>query len=110
MVKALYSTEDKLVDAFRTGAGMWWGEHGPSLFEGDHDVLELLEPKQDCAIRRMRRGAVSAFGETASPAHVYVRAWLAGRLAEVPFGAFRVVSAVGESEPLKGSSKWRSRF
>jgi hypothetical protein len=57
MLKALYSTEDELVDAFRTGAGVGWGEHGPSLFEGvagDHDVLELLEPKQDCAIRRMR--------------------------------------------------------
>ena len=34
MIKALYATEDKLVDAFRTGAGVGWEEHHPALFEG----------------------------------------------------------------------------
>jgi 2-polyprenyl-3-methyl-5-hydroxy-6-metoxy-1,4-benzoquinol methylase len=34
MIKALYATEDKLVDAFRTGEGVGWEEHQPALFEG----------------------------------------------------------------------------
>ena len=34
MIKALYATEDRLVDAFRSGEGVGWGEHHPALFEG----------------------------------------------------------------------------
>ncbi|UWE09822.1 class I SAM-dependent methyltransferase [Actinacidiphila bryophytorum] len=34
MLQALYGTEDALLDAFRTGEGVGWGEHGPALFEG----------------------------------------------------------------------------
>jgi ubiquinone/menaquinone biosynthesis C-methylase UbiE len=34
MLQALYDTEDVLMDAFRTGEGVGWGEHAPALFEG----------------------------------------------------------------------------
>jgi 2-polyprenyl-3-methyl-5-hydroxy-6-metoxy-1,4-benzoquinol methylase len=34
MLQALYGTEDALVEAFRTGAGVSWQQHGPALFEG----------------------------------------------------------------------------
>jgi SAM-dependent methyltransferase len=34
MLQALYGTEDVLMDAFRTGEGVGWGEHAPALFEG----------------------------------------------------------------------------
>jgi SAM-dependent methyltransferase len=34
MIKALYATEDRLVEAFRTGEGVGWGEHDAALFEG----------------------------------------------------------------------------
>ncbi|SDO81579.1 ArsR family transcriptional regulator [Actinacidiphila guanduensis] len=34
MLQALYGTEDRLMDAFRTGGGVAWGEHGSALFEG----------------------------------------------------------------------------
>jgi 2-polyprenyl-3-methyl-5-hydroxy-6-metoxy-1,4-benzoquinol methylase len=34
MLKALYATEDALVDAFRTGTGVGWQQHGPELFDG----------------------------------------------------------------------------
>jgi hypothetical protein len=34
MLKALYETEDELVEAFKTGSGVGWGAHGPELFEG----------------------------------------------------------------------------
>ncbi|MCE7010294.1 class I SAM-dependent methyltransferase [Kibdelosporangium philippinense] len=34
MLKSLYATEDALVDAFQTGSGVGWQDHGPELFEG----------------------------------------------------------------------------
>ncbi|QHC22094.1 class I SAM-dependent methyltransferase [Streptomyces sp. GS7] len=34
MLQALYATEDALMDAFRTGEGVGWEEHGPALFAG----------------------------------------------------------------------------
>ncbi|MFE2495109.1 class I SAM-dependent methyltransferase [Streptomyces scopuliridis] len=34
MLQALYGTEDTLMDAFRTGEGVGWEEHGPALFAG----------------------------------------------------------------------------
>jgi SAM-dependent methyltransferase len=34
MLQALYDTEDRLMEAFRTGSGVGWGDHGPALFEG----------------------------------------------------------------------------
>jgi 2-polyprenyl-3-methyl-5-hydroxy-6-metoxy-1,4-benzoquinol methylase len=34
MAKALYATEDALVEAFRTGEGIGWEQHEPALFEG----------------------------------------------------------------------------
>ncbi|MEV0369813.1 class I SAM-dependent methyltransferase [Streptomyces sp. NPDC050636] len=34
MLQALYATEDALMDAFRTGDGVGWEEHGPALFAG----------------------------------------------------------------------------
>jgi 2-polyprenyl-3-methyl-5-hydroxy-6-metoxy-1,4-benzoquinol methylase len=34
MIKALYATEDALVEAFRTGEGIGWEQHQPALFEG----------------------------------------------------------------------------
>ncbi|GAA2893136.1 class I SAM-dependent methyltransferase [Nonomuraea rubra] len=34
MLQSLYATEDALVDAYRTGEGVGWGEHGPALYEG----------------------------------------------------------------------------
>jgi 2-polyprenyl-3-methyl-5-hydroxy-6-metoxy-1,4-benzoquinol methylase len=34
MLQALYATENELMDAFRTGEGVGWGDHGPALFEG----------------------------------------------------------------------------
>ncbi|MFJ9417506.1 class I SAM-dependent methyltransferase [Streptomyces sp. NPDC101227] len=34
MLQAVYATEDALMDAFRTGEGVGWQEHGPALFAG----------------------------------------------------------------------------
>jgi 2-polyprenyl-3-methyl-5-hydroxy-6-metoxy-1,4-benzoquinol methylase len=34
MLQPLYSTEDALVEAFRTGEGVGWQQHSPALFEG----------------------------------------------------------------------------
>ncbi|WP_275465454.1 class I SAM-dependent methyltransferase [Streptomyces noursei] len=34
VLQAVYATEDSLMEAFRTGAGIGWEEHGPALFEG----------------------------------------------------------------------------
>ncbi len=34
MLASLYATEDALVDAYRTGEGVGWQEHGPELYEG----------------------------------------------------------------------------
>lgn len=34
MFQALYATEDALMEAFRTGEGVGWEEHGAALFEG----------------------------------------------------------------------------
>ncbi|MBM9509156.1 methyltransferase domain-containing protein [Streptomyces sp. KK5PA1] len=34
MLQSLYGSENQLMDSFRTGAGLGWGEHGPALFEG----------------------------------------------------------------------------
>lgn len=34
MLQALYGTENVLMDAFRTGEGVGWGEHSQALFEG----------------------------------------------------------------------------
>jgi SAM-dependent methyltransferase len=34
MLQALYDTEDTLLEAFRTGAGVGWEEHAPALFAG----------------------------------------------------------------------------
>ncbi|UKY49085.1 class I SAM-dependent methyltransferase [Streptomyces inhibens] len=34
VMQALYATEDTLMDAFRTGQGVGWEEHGPALFAG----------------------------------------------------------------------------
>ncbi|MFI0723017.1 class I SAM-dependent methyltransferase [Streptomyces sp. NPDC021224] len=34
MLQALYGSENALLEAFRTGEGVGWGEHGPALFEG----------------------------------------------------------------------------
>lgn len=34
MLQAVYATEDSLMDAFRTGQGVGWEEHGPALFDG----------------------------------------------------------------------------
>ena len=34
MMQAVYGTEDTLVEAFRTGAGVGWEEHAPALFAG----------------------------------------------------------------------------
>ncbi|WP_411133053.1 class I SAM-dependent methyltransferase [Streptomyces sp. C10] len=33
-MQALYATEDTLMEAFRTGEGVGWEEHGPALFAG----------------------------------------------------------------------------
>ncbi|MGW7578414.1 class I SAM-dependent methyltransferase [Streptomyces sp. NPDC054765] len=34
LLQALYATEDILMEAFRTGEGVGWEEHGPALFTG----------------------------------------------------------------------------
>lgn len=34
MLQALYGSENQLMEAFRTGTGLGWGDHGPALFEG----------------------------------------------------------------------------
>lgn len=34
MLQALYATENALVEAFTTGGGVEWQDHGPELFEG----------------------------------------------------------------------------
>jgi SAM-dependent methyltransferase len=66
MLKALYSSEDELVDAFRTGAGVGWGEHGPSLFEGvasffypgyAASLVQEWLPALDGVVEKLERGA-----------------------------------------------------
>ncbi|HJP73553.1 MAG TPA: class I SAM-dependent methyltransferase [Pseudonocardiaceae bacterium] len=47
MIKALYATEDKLVEAFRTGEGLGWEEHLPALFEG---VASFFRPGYAAAL------------------------------------------------------------
>ncbi|KOG50445.1 class I SAM-dependent methyltransferase [Streptomyces decoyicus] len=34
LLQAIYATEDTLLEAFRTGEGVGWEEHGPALFAG----------------------------------------------------------------------------
>lgn len=34
LLQAIYATEDTLMEAFRTGKGVGWEEHGPALFAG----------------------------------------------------------------------------
>ncbi|BDH11318.1 class I SAM-dependent methyltransferase [Streptomyces hygroscopicus] len=34
LLQAIYATEDTLMEAFRTGEGVGWEEHGPALFAG----------------------------------------------------------------------------
>ena len=69
MLKALYGTEDELVEAFRTGSGVGWGEHGPELFEGvaaffrPGYVASLVQewlPALDGVVARLKRGAAVA--------------------------------------------------
>jgi 2-polyprenyl-3-methyl-5-hydroxy-6-metoxy-1,4-benzoquinol methylase len=47
MIKALYATEDRLVEAFRTGEGLGWEEHLPALFEG---VASFFRPGYAAAL------------------------------------------------------------
>lgn len=66
MLKALYATEDALVEAFRTGTGVGWQQHGPELFDGVASffrpgyaaglVSEWL-PALDGVVAKLERGA-----------------------------------------------------
>ncbi|HZG07309.1 MAG TPA: class I SAM-dependent methyltransferase [Streptomyces sp.] len=66
MLKALYASEDALVDAYRTGEGVGWEEHGPELYEGSASfyrtgyqamlVREWL-PALEGVVEKLERGA-----------------------------------------------------
>ncbi|GAA4593536.1 class I SAM-dependent methyltransferase [Planotetraspora phitsanulokensis] len=66
MLKPLYATEDALVDAYRTGEGVGWEEHGPELYEGvaafflpGYSAMLVQEwlPALDGVVEKLERGA-----------------------------------------------------
>jgi 2-polyprenyl-3-methyl-5-hydroxy-6-metoxy-1,4-benzoquinol methylase len=66
MLKPLYATEDALVDAYRTGEGVAWQEHGPELYEGvaaffrpGYAAMLVQEwlPALDGVVEKLERGA-----------------------------------------------------
>jgi SAM-dependent methyltransferase len=69
MLKPLYTSEDALVDAYRTGEGVGWKEHGPELSEGvasffrpGYQAMLVAEwlPALDGVVDKLGRGAVVA--------------------------------------------------
>jgi 2-polyprenyl-3-methyl-5-hydroxy-6-metoxy-1,4-benzoquinol methylase len=66
ILQGLYGTEDALVEAFRTGDGVGWQQHGPALFDGVATffrpgyaaalVSEWL-PALDGVVEKLERGA-----------------------------------------------------
>jgi 2-polyprenyl-3-methyl-5-hydroxy-6-metoxy-1,4-benzoquinol methylase len=69
MLKALYDTEDELVEAFKTGSGVEWGAHGPELFEGvaiffrpgyAASLVQEWLPALDGVVANLERGAMVA--------------------------------------------------
>ena len=66
MIKALYATEDLLVEAFRTGEGIGWEQHQPALFEGvaaffrpgyAASLVSEWLPALDGVVAKLTRGA-----------------------------------------------------
>ncbi|MEU6329996.1 class I SAM-dependent methyltransferase [Streptomyces sp. NPDC047049] len=66
VLRAVYATEDILVEAFRTGAGVGWEEHGSALFAGTAQFFRpgysaALAPKWlaalDGVVEKLERGA-----------------------------------------------------
>ncbi|MFG2207921.1 class I SAM-dependent methyltransferase [Streptomyces sp. NPDC048638] len=66
MLQALYATEDALLDAFRSGAGVGWADHDPALFAGTAKFFRpgytaALVPEWlaalDGVVDKMERGA-----------------------------------------------------
>ncbi|MFE7795772.1 class I SAM-dependent methyltransferase [Streptomyces sp. NPDC057460] len=66
MLSSLYAAEDALVDAYRTGQGVGWQEHGPGLFEGvaaffrpGYAALLVQEwlPALDGVVEKLEQGA-----------------------------------------------------
>ncbi|WP_407285889.1 class I SAM-dependent methyltransferase [Streptomyces sp. BP-8] len=66
MLQALYATEDSLMEAFRTGEGVGWEEHGPALFDGTAKFFRpgyraALVPEWltalDGVVQKLERGA-----------------------------------------------------
>jgi SAM-dependent methyltransferase len=68
-IASLYADEEKILEAFRTGAGMGWHEHDPRLFSGTerffrpgyraHLVGEWI-PALDGVQEKLERGAIVA--------------------------------------------------
>ncbi|MFC5719474.1 methyltransferase domain-containing protein [Streptomyces gamaensis] len=68
-LKALYATEDALVDAYRTGGGVGWAEHDPALDTGmgsffepsyQHRLVPEWLPALDGVTGRLRAGGTVA--------------------------------------------------
>jgi 2-polyprenyl-3-methyl-5-hydroxy-6-metoxy-1,4-benzoquinol methylase len=66
MLKSLYGTEDLLVDAFREGTGVGWGDHEAALFDGVATffrpgyVASLVQdwlPALDGVVAKLEQGA-----------------------------------------------------
>jgi SAM-dependent methyltransferase len=69
VVQAMFDAVDRVVENFRSGAGMGWGEHAPCLFEGSDRFLRSAYlghltsewiPALEGVDARLRRGAVVA--------------------------------------------------
>ncbi|MBA0053176.1 SAM-dependent methyltransferase [Streptomyces sp. AJS327] len=68
-LKALYCTEEQLIDAYRTGGGVDWAEHGPALDTGmgsffqptyEHRLVSDWVPALDGVADRLRDGGTIA--------------------------------------------------
>jgi 2-polyprenyl-3-methyl-5-hydroxy-6-metoxy-1,4-benzoquinol methylase len=66
---AMMRAEPKIVDAFRTGSGMGWGEHDPCLFRGTerffrpgyaNNLVTSWLPALDGVVAKLERGATVA--------------------------------------------------
>jgi 2-polyprenyl-3-methyl-5-hydroxy-6-metoxy-1,4-benzoquinol methylase len=66
MLRALYAAEDALVQAFRTGEGVGWGDFGPELAEGTAtffrpgyaaSLVSQWLPALDGIVEKLERGA-----------------------------------------------------
>lgn len=87
MLQAVYGSEDALLDAFRTGKGVGWGEHGPALFEG---TAKFFRPGYAAALVPEWLSAVDGMAE---------RLESGGRVADVGCGYGHSTMLMAEAFP-----------